>query len=45
MLKIAGCFLIIYASFMIGHAVGQYHGRMVRELEEILLFIKLIKGS
>ncbi len=45
MLKIAGCFLVIYASFMIGHAVGQYHGRMVRELEEILLFIRIIKGQ
>ena len=45
MLKIAGCFLVIYASFMIGHAVGQYHGRMVRELEEILLFIRIIRGQ
>ena len=45
MLKLIGCLMIIYASFMTGHAIGQYHMRMVRELEEILMFIRRLKGQ
>lgn len=45
MIKAAGCVLIIYAAFMAGHAVGQMHVRMVREIEELLLFIQMIKGE
>ena len=41
---IGGC-LIVYASFMVGHAIGQLHGCMVKEMEEMLLFIQLFKGQ
>lgn len=44
MIKMAGCFLIVYASFAAGHAVGQTHVRMVREMEELLLFTQMIKS-
>lgn len=44
-MKLVGCLLIVYASTMTGHAIGQYHMRMVRELEEILLFIRILKGQ
>ena len=39
MVKAIGGCLIVYASFMVGHAIGQLHGRMVKEMEEMLLFI------
>ena len=45
MLKITGCFLILYASFMTGHAVGSFHTRMVSELEELILLIQIIKNQ
>ena len=44
MVKAIGGCLIVYASFMVGHAIGQLHGRMVKEMEEMLLFIQLFKG-
>ena len=44
-LKITGCLLILYSSFMTGHAVGSYHTRMVKEMEELLLFIQIIKSQ
>ena len=45
MVKAIGGCLIVYASFMVGHAIGQLHGRMVKEMEEMLLFIQLFKGQ
>ena len=45
MLKITGCFLILYASFMTGHALGSFHTRMVSELEELILLIQIIKNQ
>ena len=45
MLKAAGCCLVVYASIMTGHAIGQRQLRMVKELEELLLFIQLVKGQ
>lgn len=45
MLKITGCLLVIYASFMTGHAVAGYHSRMVKEMEEMLHFIQIIKSQ
>ena len=41
MVKAIGGCLIVYASFMVGHAIGQLHGCMVKEMEEMLLFIQL----
>ena len=45
MVKAIGGCLIVYASFMVGHAIGQLHGCMVKEMEEMLLFIQLFKGQ
>lgn len=45
MIKIAGCMLIMYASFMAGHTVGQYQLRRVKELEEIIMFIQMVKSQ
>lgn len=45
MLKAMGCFFIIYASFMTGHAVGNYHTRMVKEMEELILLMHIIRDQ
>ena len=45
MVKAIGGCLIVYASFMVGHAIGQLHGYMVKEMEEMLLLIQLFKGQ
>ena len=45
MVKAIGGCLIVYASFMVGHAIGQLHGCMGKEMEEMLLFIQLFKGQ
>ena len=45
MLKVMGCFFIIYASFMTGHAVGNYHTRMIKEMEELILLMHIIRNQ
>lgn len=44
-LKVIGCLLILYSSFMTGHAVGNFYTRMVKEMEELLLIIQIIKSQ
>lgn len=45
MFKVAGCLLVIYASFMLGHAIGKLQERKVRELSDLVMCMALFKDQ